>query len=318
MLRIRSTALVTLALLGLGQVQAQQPKWERRVLAMGTTLWLDLSGPSDSQLQAASERALAEIARIEAGISTWRSDSSFSHLNQAQGAAISLEPEWLDLLESVRHQSHRTGGAFDPALWSLIQAWGLREGGKSLSRLALQEARRASGAGMLILDRLKGTAQLRHLKAGIEEGGFGKGYALDRAAKELQAVGTTSGLLDFGGQLLVFGNPRLVTLADPKDRRRPRVSLNLQKASLASTGTSEKGTHILDPKSGNLSPAWGSVAVIAPSGLEADSLSTALFVMGPKKGLRWASTHQIPACFLLNNGQIRMSPAFRALAPSIL
>lgn len=317
MLRIRSTALMTLTLMTTCQAQGQEARLERQVLAMGTTLGLELSGPSEAHLQAASEKALAEVARIEAGISTWREDSVFSRLNRAQGARVHLENEWFDLLAAVSLFARRTGGAFDPALGPLIEAWGLRAGGTLPSKTSLRQARNASGFRWLRLDEQQGTAQLLKAGSAVEEGGFGKGYALDRAAQRLQAEGPTSGLLDFGGQLLAFGEGRRVSLADPRARFRPRLSFTLQDASLASSGTSEKGAHILDPHSGRPCLAWGSVGVVAASGLEADCLSTALYVMGPDQGLRWASAHQVPACFLLNDGQIRMSPAFRALAPSI-
>jgi len=45
--------------------------------------------------------------------------------------------------------------------------------------------------------------------------------------------------------------------------------------------------HILDPRTGKPAPFRGSVTVLAPTGAEADCLSTGLFVMGPKKGLAW-------------------------------
>lgn len=317
MFRVRTTALVTLALLGAGSALAQEARLQRQVLAMGTSLGMDLSGPDTARLQVASEQAIAEVARIEAGISTWRSDSGLSRLNQAQGAVVPFEKEWLDLLQRVQGQARRTGGTFDPMLWPLIQAWGLREGGRRPSKTQLRQARQASGIHWLRLDSEKGTAQLLQAAAGIEEGGFGKGYALDRAADAAKGSGAASGLLDFGGQLLAFGKARTVSLSDPTDRLRPRLSVRLENASLASSGTSERGGHILDPKTGRPCPIWGSVAVIAPTGLEADCLSTALYVMGPRQGLQWATAHQIPVCFLLNNGQIHMSPAFRALAPSL-
>lgn len=314
---VRSAAMVTLALLGGPPVLTQVTRLERQVLAMGTTLGIDLSGPEASQLQTASEKAFDEVARIERNLSTWREDSVFSRLNQARGAAVPLEQEWLDLLRAVRVQAERTQGAFDPLLNPLVQAWGLRGKGEVPSRTALRAAREASGPHWLELDLARGTARLGHPEAGIEEGGFGKGYALDRAAGLAKGSGAQSGLLNFGGQLLGFGTSQTVSISDPTDRIRARVSLRLENASLASSGTSEKGRHILNPRTGDPCPAWGSVSVVASSGLEADCLSTALYVMGPRLGLRWAVAHQVSACFVPNNGRIRMSPAFRALAPVI-
>ena len=65
-------------------------------------------------------------------------------------------------------------------------------------------------------------------------------------------------------------------------------------------------------------PAWGSVAVVAPDGLTADILSTALYVLGPDAGLAWADRHHTAAAFLLNDGTIRPSAAFRVLTPKEL
>lgn len=318
MLRIRSTALVTLALLAVGSAWAQETRLERRVLAMGTSLGLELLGTSQASLQAASEVALAEVTRIEGAISTWRPDSVFNRLNQAQGAAVPLEAEWLGLLELVGEQARRTGGAFDPVLGALVRAWGLREGGAVPALPVLRQARRASGLRHLRLDEAQGTARLVNPAAALEEGAFGKGYALDRAAQKLKEAGATTGLLDFGGQLLAFGKAGFVSLADPRDRTRPRFSIRLENASVSTSGASARGRHILDPRSGQPCADWGSASVVAPSALEADALSTALYVMGPREGLHWATVHHVSVCFLLNDGQTRMSPAFRALAPTAL
>jgi thiamine biosynthesis lipoprotein len=58
--------------------------------------------------------------------------------------------------------------------------------------------------------------------------------------------------------------------------------------------------------------------VVAPDGLSADVLSTALFVLGPVQGLVWAERHEVAAAFLLNDGQIRMTRAFLSLRPTLI
>jgi len=42
----------------------------------------------------------------------------------------------------------------------------------------------------------------------------------------------------------------------------------------------------------------GTVTVAAPVGTSADALSTALFVMGPERGLAWAESRRLPALYL--------------------
>lgn len=284
---------------------------DRKVLAMGTELRLHLEGGID-QVRA-SEVALAESARIEAACSTWDPASTWSRLNDAQGRPVPLEPEWIALLAEVKKWHQRTEGAFDPVLLALVRAWGLRSGATTPSAQDLLEARGASGAGLLELDLVAGTACLRNARAGLEEGGFLKGYALDRMRKASEA---RSGWIDFGGQILAWGRPKPVSIADPSDRHRPRLRLVLQNASLSCSGTSERGRHILDPRHGEPCATWGATAVVASQALMADVLSTALYVLGPEAGLAWAEGHQVAAAFLMNDGQIRMTRAFRDLQPT--
>ncbi|BDU77957.1 FAD:protein FMN transferase [Mesoterricola sediminis] len=282
---------------------------DRTVLAMGTRLTLADLPP------AAAEAALAEVARIEAACSTWRPDSAWSRANGAGEAWTPLDGAWLDLLRLARAWSERTEGAFDPVLGTLVAAWGLRTGGARPGPAELAAARAASGIARLEVGptaiRLTGGAQL-------EEGGFLKGYALDRARAEAQARGAARGLLDFGGQLLAWGGAWPADIADPRDRSRARVRLRLVDASLSTSGCAERGRHLLDPRTGRPCPDWGAVAVVAPGGLEADILSTALYVLGPRAGLAWAERNGVAALFLGHGAPPRASRAFQALHPIYL
>jgi FAD:protein FMN transferase len=280
---------------------------------MGTELRLHLQGTSD--LGQASESALAESGRIEAACSTWNPTSAWSRLNAAQGLAFPMAAEWIQLLGRIKAWTLQTEGAFDPVLMALMRAWAIREGGRTPDPQALAEARRASGASLLELDEKLGTARLLHPKAGLEEGGFLKGYALDAMRKVSRAP---SGWMDFGGQVLAWGRPLPMDIADPQDRQQTRCSLILEDASLSCSGTSERGQHILDPRTGEPCPAWGSTAVVAPEALTADMLSTALYVLGPDAGLAWAEHQNFAAAFFLNDGSIRMTRAFQSLHPTLI
>jgi thiamine biosynthesis lipoprotein len=291
---------------------AQTPL-ERDVFCMGTRLRIHLEGDGRPGLLAASNRILGELERIEAACSTWRPDSLWSRLNRAGGAAVAIEPEWMQLLLSAQDWRRRTRGAFDPALAALLAAWGVREGGRTPSAAALAQARQASGGALLVLDPVAGTARFEHPAAGLEEGGFVKGYALDAARA---VAGPGCGWLDFGGQLLAWGAPLAAAIAAPEDRRRPRLRLLLAAgASLSCSGCSERGRHLLDPRTGRPSPDWGLVAVVAASGLEAEALSTALYIEGPEAGLALARELGAAAAFLGRDGGFAATPAFQALAP---
>ena len=314
LIRVRTIAPTVFALLISGMGMAQEPSYHREILAMGTRLSLRIEGATQEQLALASEAAFVECSRIESACSTWKPDSVFRRWNDAQGRVVSLDREWVELLDRARAWSRRSGGAFDPVLFRLLAAYGVREGGRAPSETELADARAASGARHLHLNFRSGSARLEK-GAGIEEGGFVKGYALDRMKDQLAHAGISSGLLDFGGQLLAFGKAVDVSIADPKDRTQPRFSVSLKDESLASSGLSEHGRHIVDPRNGLLCAEWGSVSVIAASALDADCLSTALYVLGPDEGLAWARKHHTAVIFLLNDGSVRMSPAFKSMSP---
>jgi FAD:protein FMN transferase len=295
---------------------AMEKTLERRVLSMGTELNLRLKGKGD--LLGASVLALAECARIESVCSTWNPESRWSALNDAKGEFVALDPEWIALLSTCKAWSEKTQDAFDPVLGSLIRAWGIRAwGSRGIARIPsaeeLSEAREAAGIAHLELSA--SGARLKHPRAAIEEGGFLKGYALERMAKALRAKGVHAACLDFGGQLRVWGEATPVSVANPKRRTGSRFSLLLSNASLSTSGCSERGRHILDPRSGELCPDWGSASVVMKDALEADILSTALYVMGPKAGLAWANEHHVSALFLFNDGRSSMSESMKALRP---
>lgn len=298
---------LTLLVASLVSTPVTGPTVDRHVLAMGTELHLHLEG---TRAVAGSETALAECGRIETACSTWNPASSWSRLNAAQGRPMPMSSEWLHLLEEMKAWSQRTEGAFDPVLMALMRAWEVRDGGREAAPENLAKARRASGSALLDLDLKAGTARLINPEAGLEEGGFLKGYALDRMRNQSKV---SSGWIDFGGQILAWGRPHMVAIADPRHRDRARLSLRLRNASLSSSGTSERGRHILNPRSGSRCESWGATAVVSAEALTADVLSTALYVMGPDAGLQWAERHHVAAAFLLNDGSIRMSRSFQAL-----
>lgn len=177
-------------------------------------------------------------------------------------------PELRALLDTTLEWSARTDRAFDPRIGHLI-----------------------------------GRTKIR---GAIEEGAFGKGYAIDRMLARLEAKQV---LIDFGGQLGVRGSVR-VTIADPKNRQKPVLALTMRDGSLSTSSSSEK-QHILDPRTGALLPARGSVSVIAGDALSADILSTALYVMGEEDALRWADANRVAVIFINSANQVRLSPAAR-------
>lgn len=286
---------------------------ERVTVVMGTSLRLQVTGTRRSAALEASEVALRAVEAAEQRLSTWRSDSELSQLqSQPSGRAQECSTLLAGELQQATTWAARTEGAFDPTVAPLIAAWDLRGVGRRPSRSQRLEAlERVNFRRVQVqFDRVRLQPGTR-----IEEGGFGKGAALDAARQALAKLPHIEAMLDLGGQVsLTSGaHPQQVPLAHPDDR--DRICLHLQLRAGESMATSAntvkaKSTpqetigHLLDPRSGKPAADFGSVTVISTSALTADALSTALFVMGPEAALAFAEAQpDVEALILQRSAQ---------------
>ncbi|NJD11758.1 MAG: FAD:protein FMN transferase, partial [Gemmatimonadetes bacterium] len=235
-------------------------------------------------------------------MSTWRPESEISRLNAAAGSGTwtRLSRETLAVLAAARRLAQLSGGAFDVTVGPLMWAWGFR-GRDEPHRPApatLDSARALVGSRLLELDSAGGSARLLARGATVDLGAIAKGYALDLAAAAMQAAGATAGMVDLGGNVLVFGPPPegreawVIGILDPRDPAATMGEIRLRAGSVASSGDYEqffeaagvRYSHIMDPATGE--PARGTLqtTVVAPTGLQSDGLSTTLFVLGPERG----------------------------------
>jgi len=300
---------------------------ERRLEAMGTLLGISVTGPDRAAALESSEKAVREIARVEALITTWRPGGPLDRVNTAPpGESVLLDAELAEMLHAVFGWSERTEGAFDPTVLPLARAWDLRGHGRVPDAATLSRALAATGPDRFSVDAAPRRARRLSSDAGIDEGAWGKGYALDRAVSRLKLSGVREALLDLGGQVSAIG-PARVAIADPRARRRTAAFLDILDSSVSTSGNSERGIfvagrrigHLLDPHTGHPAPDFGSATVVAPSGFTADILSTAFFVLGPESGLELsrrlrAQGFENEALFLVvNDGSVRKlaSPGLR-------
>ena len=260
----------------------------RRVNTMGTVFWMELEVQERSDGLRASEEALRTVEAAEARLSTWTTESELARfLAAGVGERVELTPLLAGELRVAAKICEVTGGAFDPSVGALSRAWGLRTGGRKPSAEELQRAKAACGADLWELEG--DTAARKSAALVIDEGGFGKGASLDQAIAALRSAGVCSATLNLGGQLAFLGEEeRVVPVADPENRDQAVLEVLVRGGSVATSATTERGAHIIDPRTGQPATDFGSVTVWAETALEADALSTALFVLGPQEALALA------------------------------
>lgn len=284
---------------------------ERTVFLMGTVATFVAETADREAGLAKLERMVRVVERTEAELSTWRDDSVLSAVNaQPVGAPLPVSPAVCGLLGRIAAWQAATGGAFDPAVGRLVDAWGLRAEGRQPDDEQREAALAVSGLGHLALDS-EACAVTRLAAVTLDAGGFGKGEALDRV-REAERYRPGTWRIDFGGQMAVSGEASdggwTVGVAHPARRDLSVLDLSLTAGSLATSGGSERDLflangarlgHIIDPRNGRPVNRSGSVTVWHESAFVADVLSTALYVMGPEEGIAWAATRGIAACFIV-------------------
>lgn len=304
----RALALLALCLLG---PPARASEASRSFRAMGTTLELRIEAKSRQLALDAADLAYQAVREDELRLSTWIPESELSKLNASpSGAPVPLSPRLESDLRKAGQCAERTGYVFTPWIGPLVDAWGLRNGGRVPTDEELQVALRASRPGAFVLT--SGAMTKRDPMARVEEGGFGKGLALDDALSALHSTGVSRGTLNFGGQIAILGQrTETVDIADPRDRAKPLIRFRARfpggRGSISTSGNSEHGIvfgpgerkigHLIDPRSGSPAPFDGSLTVIARTGMEADCLSK-IFVLGADAGLEWANRNRIQALYL--------------------
>lgn len=260
---------------------------------MGTVLEVRLPAGTARAAELA-EAAFREVATVEAAASLWKPGTELAevHASAAAGEPVVLSETLGSIVHEALRAAELTGGAYSPAVGALVGAYDLRGRGRWPS-----EAEKRRAAALARPEGVRYDAETRTLR--LDEGvtldldGIAKGFALDRAAAALRARGVDDALLNFGGQILTIGPPEgspareaIVAAPDATDGGLLRVLV--RDASLSTSADSERvrtiagreAGHLLDPRQGSFVQLPGSVSVLAPTGAQADALSTAWAVEG--------------------------------------
>jgi thiamine biosynthesis lipoprotein len=137
----------------------------------------------------------------------------------------------------------------------------------------------------------------------LDPSGLVKGWAVERAAALLEEAGCRDFCIDAGGDIAVRGRWR-VGIRHPYRRRRLAAAIELADAAIATSGTYERGPHILDPHTGAPALHTLSVSVTGPDLGTADAYATAAFAMGAGGPAWTASLGGHAAMTILPGGRV--------------
>jgi thiamine biosynthesis lipoprotein len=121
----------------------------------------------------------------------------------------------------------------------------------------------------------------------LDPSGDVKGWALQQVSDILSAAGSVRHSINGGGDILCRGDigtgqPWTIGLIDPRDSSAILSTISGTDFAVATSGTAERGRHILDPHTGHpVADHLISLTVSGASIIECDVLATAGFAMGP-------------------------------------
>ena len=123
--------------------------------------------------------------------------------------------------------------------------------------------------------------------------GIVKGWAAQRAAHRLRALGVANFCLNAGGDVVAAGNSGPgkgwnVGIRSPGSAQQMMAVLSLRDMAVATSATYERGEHIINGRTGRTARGFSSVSVIAADLTTADVLATTVFAMG-SDGPHWAA-----------------------------
>ncbi len=292
---------------------------------MGTKVEIQLWADSEADARPLLAAGMAEFDRIEGWMSTYREDSEISRVNRlAAREPVRVSAELFGIVRKSLELSAVSDGAFDITFDSVGKLYDFRAGVRPDAE-SIRKSLPDINYRHVVLDPAASTIRFTKEGTRINLGGIGKGYSCERVIQLLRKAGVKNALANAGGDTRLLGDrrgkPWMVGIRDPDDGERWVTRLALADEAISTSGDYERFFdedgiryhHILDPKSGTSAGGVRSVTVIGPDATVTDGLSTAVFVMGPERGLALIEATPGYAAVIIDAGRnVRFSTALKS------
>lgn len=296
----------------------------REQILMGTSVAISISGTDSEKANRAADLAFREIRRIEQIMSTFIPESEISLINGSSGGeGVLVHPELLFVIREALRYGRLSDGAFDITYKPLSRLWHFEEGSQPPDPEAVLKFLPLVNYQNVLIGA-PGRVSLKNPGMAIGLGGIAKGYAVDRALEVLQQQGIENAIVNAGGDLRAIGRRSVdrmwrIGIQDARDPDAVMAEIPITNAAAATSGDYEKFFiyqdirfhHLLDPKTGFPARGCRGVTIICPTTMMADAMATAVFVLGPDRGMALIqSSSDLEGMIVDRDGQILTSAGF--------
>lgn len=272
---------------------------------LGGPFRISVYAPDQAAANRAADAAFARVDDLNETLSDYLPDSELNRLSRetANGPMASPVPVSNDLyrvLKKGQRIAMLTGGAFDVTVGPYMRLWRRARETKELpTDERIEKTRPSVGYQHIHLDPGRRAIQLLAPRMRLDVGGLAIGYIADEAVIAATVAGASTALVDAGGEISVGDPPPgaegwLVAIESLKSPYEMTGEyLFVRNACVTSSGDARRFveidgrrySHIINPRTGlGLTRRIGAT-VIAPDGMTADALDTAVCVLGPERGL---------------------------------
>jgi thiamine biosynthesis lipoprotein len=144
---------------------------------------------------------------------------------------------------------------------------------------------------------------------GFDPSGYVKGWAADQICNQLKVLGAKHIQVNAGGDISLRGGstnqtPWQIGVAHPEKADQISKIFQITDGAIATSGTAERGNHIIDPQTKTIAVGARSATVVGADAGLADALATALVVAG-RDGASWFSKKELESysCWVIDRHQ---------------
>lgn len=285
--------------------------YEQSNVSMDTVITLKAYGPN---AKAAVDEGLKKVDELDKMANPTINTSDVSKINTAAGKEyVKVHPEIVKMIKTSIQYSKLTGGAWDISVGPIINLWGIGTDKQRLpSDSEIKSKLTLVGYNNISINEADNSVMLQKQGMSIDLGGIAKGFAADEILKIFNKYGIQKGLISLGGSSIYAigtnseNNPWSIGIKHPRseDSQNYLGIVKISNQALSTSGDNERYFiengkryhHIMNPATGY--PADTGVmsdtiiidSSVPDKNMLADILTTTVFVLGPQKGIQFASS----------------------------
>ena len=285
--------------------------------AQGSTYHIKYIAERDENLKPAIDSILEVIDR---SMSTYRSDSAISKINQGDTTVV-VDEHFRKVFEASQKIWQESEGLFDPTVGVLVNAWGF--GKQKISEADLPTDKKIDSLRKYVgFDKValteKNLIKKRYTEILFDFNAIAQGYTSDVVANYLSARGIKNYIVEIAGEMYLKGKNTVEDKSwtigvenplKPLDDRDLVATIQFTNQGLATSGNyrkvwtdsnGRKYVHSINPLTGRATQSDVlSATVVAPSTMLADGYATMFMVMGLAKSKAFLEKHPDLAVLLV-------------------